>query len=69
MRIGTRITLTTSVLVAATLSAYAVISVRAHRSNLEAQLEGHAREIVAPLRVALEARKPTAWSSDVRELG
>jgi signal transduction histidine kinase len=68
VRVGTRITLTTSLLVAITLGAYAVISIRAQRSELEAQLEDHAREIVTPLRVALEARKLLAWPPDAAEL-
>jgi len=66
--IGTRITLTTSLLVAITLGAYAVISIRAQRAELEGQLEGHAKEIVAPLRVALEERLPTTWPADAQNL-
>jgi len=68
VRIGTRITLTTSLLVAATLGAYALISIRAQRAELEGQLENHAREMAAPLRVALEARKPTVWPADAPDL-
>ena len=68
VRIGTRITLTTSILVAITLGAYAVISVRAQRAELESELEGHAREIAAPLRVALEARLTAPSAASRTEL-
>jgi signal transduction histidine kinase len=68
VRIGTRITLTTSLVVTATLAAYAVISVRGQRAELEGQLESHAREIAGPLRVALEARRLTSWPTDATEL-
>lgn len=60
VRIGTRITLTTAALVALALGGYAIVSVRAHRSELEAEIEEHAREIAAPLRLTMEARLTTA---------
>ncbi len=60
MRIGTRITLSTSFLVAVTLAGYAVLSVRGQRAALESQLEEHAREIATPLRAALELRSASS---------
>jgi signal transduction histidine kinase len=68
VRIGTRLTLTTSLLVAATLSAYSIISIRSRRTDLEAQLEEQARQIAAPLRAALEAERPTAWPPEASEI-
>lgn len=56
MKIGTRITLTTSVLMAVTLGTYGYVSLRSLRADREAALRTRARELGASLRVALESR-------------
>jgi signal transduction histidine kinase len=67
-RIGTRITLTTSALVAATLAMYSLMSLRSRRADLEAQLAGQAREIATTLRVAMEQRPRDEWRGEALDL-
>jgi signal transduction histidine kinase len=54
LRIGTRITLTASILVALTLGIYGILTLRARRAALEGGLEREAREVATTLRVAVE---------------
>jgi signal transduction histidine kinase len=54
MRIGTRITLTSSLLVAAALLAYGYLSLRERRSALERNLEGQVQREARLLRLLLE---------------
>src|SRR5262249_8698085 len=68
MRIGTRITLTTSALVAVTLGMYGFISLRQRRADLEGQLKNEARDVAVALRVALETLKPRDWGPDASAL-
>jgi signal transduction histidine kinase len=68
VRIGARLTLTTSALVAVTLGVYGVISLRAQRAELEAQNEGRARELATALRVAIESAPPTDFRAAAIEL-
>lgn len=64
VRIGTRITLTTSALVAVTLGVYGGISLRQRRADFEGQLRNEARDVAVALRVALETLKPRDWGAD-----
>jgi signal transduction histidine kinase len=68
VRIGARLTLTTSVLVAVTLGVYGAISLRAQRSELEEQLERRAREIAVGLAAAVQAAPPASWPAAAAEL-
>jgi signal transduction histidine kinase len=68
VRIGTRITLTTAALVAATLGVYGIITLRSQRSDRQAQLEGRAREIATALRFALENRSGESFTTSAATL-
>ncbi len=68
MKIGNRIVLTSTALIAVTLGAYSLITLRARRSDLEAQLRVQAEELATTLRVAVEAQKPFNWPAGGREL-
>ncbi len=56
MRIGTRITLTTTALFVVTLSVYSALSLRSQRADYLEEIEGSAREIATALRFSLENR-------------
>lgn len=56
MKIGTRITLTTTVMVAFTLGAFAYFTLRSFRLEREAALARRARELATALRTAIEGR-------------
>jgi signal transduction histidine kinase len=68
VRIGTRITLITSVLVALTVGVYGYISLRQRRGDLETQLAREARTVAVALRVALETVRPRDFPSDAAAL-
>jgi signal transduction histidine kinase len=68
VRIGARLTLTTSALVAVTLGVYGAISLRAQRRELEEQNELRARDIAAALRVAVESAPPPSFGAAAPEL-
>ena len=68
MRIGARLTIITSALVAITLGVYGVISMRAQRSELEEQLERRGRELAAGLRAAVESTPPESWPAASTEI-
>jgi signal transduction histidine kinase len=54
MKLGTRVTVVTTVLVAGVLAALGVAALKARRADLEADLSREAREIAAALRAGLE---------------
>jgi signal transduction histidine kinase len=54
MKLGTRVTVVTTVLVAAVLAASGLAALKARRADLEADLSREAREIAAALRAGLE---------------
>ena len=70
MRLGTRVTVVTTVLVAAVLAASGVAALRVRRADLEADLSREAREIAAALRAGLEplesdqAAETLAWRAN-----
>jgi signal transduction histidine kinase len=68
VRIGARITLTTSAVVALTLGVYGIIGLRSQRSELETQLEDRAREIAAAVRLSVESAPPADFGAAVPEL-
>jgi signal transduction histidine kinase len=68
VRIGARLTLTTSVVVAVTLGVYGVFGLRTRRSELEIQLEDRAREIASAVRLSVEAAPPADWPTAAGEL-
>jgi hypothetical protein len=81
VRIGTRITLTTSALVAVTLGVYGYVTLRSRRSEREAQLERQARDLATTMRVMIETRReradggeepvisPAEWQELTQKLG
>jgi signal transduction histidine kinase len=68
LRIGTRITVTTSLLVAATLGVYGIVTLRSRQAELEAQTERQTREIAVALRVGIQARLTGNWEADAPAL-
>ena len=54
MRLGTRVTVVTTVLVGLVLAASGLAALQARRADLEADLSREAREIAAALRAGLE---------------
>ncbi len=68
MKLGTRITLTTTCLVAVAVGVYGYVSVRIRRSELQADLERETQSIGAALQVALEAALQEGLYEDVRTL-
>jgi signal transduction histidine kinase len=68
VRIGTRITLTTTALVAATLAVYGLLSLRSQRADLQRELEERAREIGTALRFTLENRPGESFASSAAAL-
>jgi signal transduction histidine kinase len=69
VRIGTRITFTTTALVAATLGVYAFITLRSQRADRLAQIESRARELASSLRVSVENRSSESFPMVAAELG
>jgi len=67
MKIGTRITITTVILVMITLGLYGLLSVRARRAELESDLERQTELVGNAMAVALEALLPR--NMGVEELG
>ena len=68
MRIGTRITLTTSLLVAITLGVYTVVTLRAMRSNRQEELAHQARELATAVRATIETRGLAEYLASTYEL-
>ncbi len=68
MKIGTRVTLLTVLLVVLTLSLYGLLSVRARRAELTDDLERQTQLLGSSLRVALEAALQDGLFEDVRQL-
>jgi signal transduction histidine kinase len=61
MRIGTRITITTSALAALTLGIYGWVTLRGERKEREMVIERQARELAQTLRVIVEVRQDPSW--------
>ena len=68
MKLGTRITLSTTALVMAAFAVFGLVSVRIRRAELVADLERHTQSIGKALRVALEAALQEGLYEDVRKL-
>ncbi|MBI4512120.1 MAG: HAMP domain-containing protein [Deltaproteobacteria bacterium] len=68
MRIGTRLTLTTSLLVAVTLGIYGYVTIRSFREQQRGQLEKQAHEFAIALRAAIEAEGFDRFAEHAAEL-
>ncbi|HEX2569562.1 MAG TPA: ATP-binding protein [Polyangia bacterium] len=68
MKLGTRITLTTTALVMVALTIYGIVAVREKRAELTAELERQTQSIGLTLQVALEAALQEGLFEDVRRL-
>lgn len=68
MKVGTRITVATSVVVAATLSLYAYVDLRSASREREAALEEHTRDVALALRSTLELQGLDAALADADEV-
>src|SRR5262245_24844689 len=68
MKIGTRITITTVVLVMLTLGLYGLVSIRARRSELEADLERQTQLVGSSMQVSMEALLPKGRVEDLTRM-
>jgi signal transduction histidine kinase len=68
MKIGPRISITTVALVMATLGLYGLVSVRARRAELEADLERQTSLVANALQVSLEALLPKGHVEDLTRM-